>query len=89
MSAKKAAAALLRNDADLAAFVDANGGDWRKTGDVLAYVKDRVMGTWTLTMVAEAVECSEQQVVAALLYQIHTGSTCVCRGQAATLFGAS
>ena len=90
MSAKSAAAALLRHDVELAAFAAQFRPGWQqgKREAVEAYVQENVMNTWTLTLAAEAAGVTEEQVVAALLYlePLRTGSTCVCRGRAADLF---
>lgn len=70
MSAKRAANALLELDADLAAFAASlePGGDApEKRGKVAAYVRECVMGTWTLTLAARTAGMSEEQVVGALL----------------------
>lgn len=93
MSATKAAQALLKYDTELASFaadlaphIDRSFGD-RDTA-VLQYIRHYVMNTWTLSMLSEAVGSSEEQIVAALLHlePLRTGTTCVCRGQAALLF---
>ena len=92
MSAKSAAAALLKNDADLAAFAaELKPGNWLgKREAVHAYLRANVMNTWTLALAADAAGRTEEQVVAALLYMepLRTGSTCVCKGEAAQMFRA-
>lgn len=93
MSGVRAARALLALDASLAECVELltarvrpSSLEWRPA--VLALVRERVMGTWTLTLAAEAAGATEQQVVAALLYlePLRIGSNCVCRGEAEMLF---
>lgn len=70
MSAKQAALALLELDADLAAFaaeLKPGSYDPAKGEKVQAYVREHVMGTWTLTLAAYASGSTEEQVVGALL----------------------
>jgi hypothetical protein len=90
MSAKQAAKALLKNDAELSAFASQfrNGWESGKTLAVDSYIRENIMNTWTLTMVAEAAGATEQQVIAALMFidPLRSGSNCVCRGRAANLF---
>ena len=91
MSATSAAQALMQLDTEIAVFADVIGNvadrvDQRE--QILEFIKDRVMNTWTLTLAAQSAEVSEQQVIAAMLYlpEFRIGSVCVCRGQAALLF---
>jgi hypothetical protein len=90
MSAKAAAAALLRNDVDLASFARQWRAGWQqgKSEAVEQYIRQHVMNTWTLTLAAQSAGVTEEQVIAALLYinPLRTGSTCVCRGRAASMF---
>lgn len=92
MSAKSAAAALLKNDTELAAFAATLRPGWQagKREAVNAYLRENVMNTWTLTLAADAAGCTEEQAIAALLYMepLRMGTTCVCRGEAALLFQA-
>lgn len=92
MSAKSAAAALLKHDTELAAFASTLDPVWvaNRCEVVRSYIRENVMNTWTLTLAADAAGCTEEQVVAALVYMepFRLGSTCVCRGEAAILFGA-
>jgi hypothetical protein len=90
MSARAAAVALLKNDPGLALFADRVPEKWEvgKTHEVMNYVRENVMNTWTLTLAAEAAGCSEEQAIAALLHlaPFNTGSVSVCRGYARELF---
>ena len=90
MSAKAAAEALLRHDADLADF----GASVRMAGLekgelVRAYVREHIYGTWTLALAADAAQCTEEQVIAALLHldPLKYGTTAVCRIHAAEMCG--
>lgn len=91
MSAKQAAKALLKNDVDLAAFVASlpqgpqYGWDG-SNGRIFRYIRENVMNTWTLTLVADATGSSERQVIAAVLHEMRIGSTCVCQGYAKMMF---
>ena len=69
MSAKRAAAALLELDTDIAAFAAGlePGYEPDKRLKVMAYVREHVMGTWTLTLAARSAGKTEQQVVGALM----------------------
>ena len=92
MSARAAAEALLRHDADLAEFgasVRMAGFDKGKL--VREYVRENIYGTWTLALAADAAQCSEEQVIAALLHldPLRYGTTAVCRIHAAEMCGGS
>ena len=89
MSAKKAAQAYLRHDCDFAVFVAALpevrwGEDYRT--EVCDYVRENVLHTWTLSLAAQSASATEEQVIAAILYELQIGSTCVCRGISANMF---
>lgn len=91
MSGKRAAQALLDLDSDLANFADSlsDVSFFEKRNVVTAYIKNHVMNTWTLTLAARSAGVSERQVITALLHlpPLRFGSTCVCQGIAAELFG--
>lgn len=85
MSAKKAAAALVEFDCEIAEAIRNSGNEFGRTSSIDAekFAREHLLGTWTLAMVAAAVGASEEQVVAAVLYyQMQVGSTCVCAGVA-------
>jgi len=70
MSAKRAATALLELDTNLASFastLDAWRYDPMKQTKVTDFVRESVMGTWTLTLASRSSGFSEEQVVGALL----------------------
>lgn len=87
MSAKKAAASLIANDpfitARAMAFETMSFSERDSEGENL--LKD-VMGTWTLTLAADAAGVTEEQVIGAIAYQLRLGSTLVARGIAHRLF---
>ncbi|SER38078.1 hypothetical protein [Giesbergeria anulus] len=91
MSAKKAAMALLNNDVELAAFAKSlEAPSWENSKEVIEYLQENVMNTWTLTLVADATGFTEEQIIAALLHtdQLKVGSTCICKGIAKEMFNA-
>lgn len=91
MSARAAAEALLRYDADLAEFARGmQTPTFGKADLVRSFVERHVVGTWTLSLAADAARCSEEQVVAALLQiePLRYGSTAICRLDAAEMFGS-
>lgn len=92
MSAKAAAEALLRHDAELAEFGSSvRMAGFEKGGLVRAYVREHIYGTWTLALAADAAQCTEEQVIAALLhlYPLRYGTTAICRIHAAEMCGGS
>ena len=70
MSAKRAAAALLHLDVELAEFsatIEPGGYDPDKEVKVTAFVRENVMNTWSLALAAQSAGVTERQVVGALL----------------------
>lgn len=91
MSAKRAALALLELDTELAAFASElvpGGYDPGKRDKVDAFVRENVMGTWTLTLAARAAGMTEEQVLGALLElsPLRCGTQGYGRAWAAQLF---
>lgn len=70
MSAKRAAQALLELDTNIAAFAmqfEAGGFDSHKRDKVAHFIRTEVMGTWTLTLAAQAAGQTEKAVIGALM----------------------
>lgn len=97
MSATRAAAARLTLDADLAvrvAELDAahppgapGAGIFRSAAAV--EVARSAVGTWTLSLAAQAAGQSEAGVVAAVLYKLGYGTATSCRDRALEIVGGA
>lgn len=88
MSGKSAALALLNCDCELKEFAEyaksLNHSIKRET--VIEYVRNNVIGTWTLTLAAMSAKATEEQVISQLLYEIGgVGSIYVCQCQSIVL----
>lgn len=90
MSAKSAAASLLKNDITLAEFAAKLQSirEIERREYVINFLRENVMNTWTLTLVADAAGCTEEQVIAALLKMepLRIGTACVCAMEARACF---
>jgi hypothetical protein len=88
MSAKQAAKALMKNDCSFNDLFDllekANHFDKREC--VVEFLESNVKNTWTLALASESANATEEQVIAAILYELRMGTTCVCRGMARNMF---
>jgi hypothetical protein len=82
MSGKRAAAALLQFDSDLAAEIAAlNAQDWPLLHEEAVAFARRAYALWTVSLVSAAAGVTEEVTVAALMYyHMRCGSTCVCQG---------
>lgn len=91
MSAKQAAAALITHDPDIAEkarTIEAMGAYHEGRTEAVMNLLRETMGTWTLTLAAQAANTTEQQVIAAMAFHpsLRIGSSIVTRGIAIELY---
>ena len=90
MSAKRAANALIELDCELFEFSQKLKTHFSENRSelIINYVRQNVLGTWTLTLSAKSAGVSEQQIIAAIFYStvLKIGTSCVAQGEAKKLF---
>ena len=91
MSAKQAAQALIEHDPHVstrAREIQGMGPYHPNRRETVTHLLREIMGTWTLTLAAQAANTSEQNVIAALACcePLRIGTAVVARGIAAELY---